>query len=374
MHYAVRKDTEQDLVNFVKEKSKGKLKYIYGTGTVANKLYEQISSTCGECISGFIDYDFYPENKIGDIFNGKPVHSLSSLSDKDALIIIASCFGEQIQGRIDKESSVNVDILSILDYPDAGEGLYRENKFLTTWVHCEAAVIEELAKFGVGRDIYEEICQICKPYTFCSGYQLGLNMIAVVSAIKKNRKGVIVEAGVWKGGSSLAMLLIQKKVYGKVLRPVYMFDKFSHMPSPKELDGEAAKRSSYKKAFTGEGTYVNDVRSLMEFFKFCGGRDFHIIEGWLEETAPKMKKELSEEKIAVLRLDVDWYEATMLCLETFEPSVSEDSMVIVDDYSSYAGCAHAVHEYLANNQLKYRLFNLNINTYFYKSEDRKYYE
>ncbi|MEO8414423.1 MAG: TylF/MycF/NovP-related O-methyltransferase [Ginsengibacter sp.] len=53
-------------------------------------------------------------------------------------------------------------------------------------------------------------------------------------------------------------------------------------------------------------------------------------------------------KIAVLRLDGDWYESTMSCLKFLFPKVVPGGMIIIDDCHIWEGCTKAVHDYLSN--------------------------
>jgi hypothetical protein len=47
-----------------------------------------------------------------------------------------------------------------------------------------------------------------------------------IAAIEENRAGDLVECGTWKGGSTFAMLPAQRWRFGKILKPVWMFDSF----------------------------------------------------------------------------------------------------------------------------------------------------
>jgi O-methyltransferase len=51
--------------------------------------------------------------------------------------------------------------------------------------------------------------------------------------------------------------------------------------------------------------------------------------------------------IAILRLDADWYESTLQCLQALYPHVARGGLILVDDYYWWDGCALAVHEYFA---------------------------
>ena len=47
----------------------------------------------------------------------------------------------------------------------------------------------------------------------------------------------MVECVTWMGGSSFAMLLIQKRLFGEVLKPVWMLDSFQGIPPSDQRDG-----------------------------------------------------------------------------------------------------------------------------------------
>jgi Macrocin-O-methyltransferase (TylF) len=59
--------------------------------------------------------------------------------------------------------------------------------------------------------------------------------------------------------------------------------------------------------------------------------------------------------IAVLRLDGDWYDSTMLCLEHLFPLVVPGGLMLIDDYYTWDGCARAVHDYLSREQAAGRI-------------------
>jgi O-methyltransferase len=43
----------------------------------------------------------------------------------------------------------------------------------------------------------------------------------------------------------------------------------------------------------------------------------------------------------------DWYESTLLSLNSLYPYVSDQGLILVDDYATWDGCSRAVHEFLA---------------------------
>jgi O-methyltransferase len=66
---------------------------------------------------------------------------------------------------------------------------------------------------------------------------------------------------------------------------------------------------------------------------------------------PDTLPELPVAQIAVLRLDGDMYESTMVALEALYPKLSAGGYCIVDDYGAVPGCARAVDDYRARHRL-----------------------
>jgi O-methyltransferase len=151
--------------------------------------------------------------------------------------------------------------------------------------------------------------------------------------------GCIVECGVWRGGMSAAMA---DALPG---RAHFLFDSFEGLPAAKEIDGPAALNWQRDTASPG---YFDNCRAERSFaekaMRMSAAREFHLIQGWFDKTLPGLKL---PEPIAVLRLDADWYESTMACLNALYPQVMPGGLVILDDYYTWDGCARAVHDYLS---------------------------
>lgn len=69
----------------------------------------------------------------------------------------------------------------------------------------------------------------------------------------------------------------------------------------------------------------------------------HLVKGWFEDTVPPKSKLIP--KIAVLRLDGDWYESTKIPLENFYQNIVPGGVIIVDDYGTCFGSMKAVDEF-----------------------------
>ena len=62
----------------------------------------------------------------------------------------------------------------------------------------------------------------------------------------------------------------------------------------------------------------------------------------MEDTVP----DTVPEKIALLRLDTDWYASTLHEMRELWPLLGSGGVLIVDDYGHFAGARQAVDEYL----------------------------
>jgi O-methyltransferase len=152
--------------------------------------------------------------------------------------------------------------------------------------------------------------------------------------------GCFVECGVWRGGMSAGI----SEVLGPE-RHYILFDSFEGLPEPKELDGKAA--SDWKADKTSPVYYENcraEIGFAKEAYQLAGTPKVDFVQGWFSDT---LKKFAFREKIAVLRLDGDWYDSTMECLNVLYPHVENGGLIIIDDYLEWEGCSKAVHDFLS---------------------------
>jgi O-methyltransferase len=191
---------------------------------------------------------------------------------------------------------------------------------------------------------------IVKEYTMTSAERIASLCNAVRYLVKNNIKGDIVECGVWRGGSTMAAIDTLIKA-GDTAREVYLYDTFEGMPEPSELD---------KASFTGtsaaelleQNPDVKCVSTLDEVQHNVGSLKYpaklvHYVKGKVEETIPGT----IPAKIALLRLDTDWYESTAHELKHLYPLLVPGGVIIIDDYGHWEGARKAVDEYIANNKL-----------------------
>lgn len=161
-----------------------------------------------------------------------------------------------------------------------------------------------------------------------------------------NIPGDVVECGVYRGGCSIIMATAHD-------RTAYLYDTFTGMAEPGEHDFKGEQKgdrfdAKERHAAADKGDYVDWVYSSIEEVKTAirdsevDDQRFKLIKGMVEDTIPAEMPE----KIALLRLDTDFYDSTKHELEHLYPLLSPGGILIVDDYGSWAGSRKAVDEFL----------------------------
>jgi hypothetical protein len=83
---------------------------------------------------------------------------------------------------------------------------------------------------------------------------------------------------------------------------------------------------------------------------------FHLVKGWFEQTLPLFQPST---QIALLRLDADWYDSTMICLEHLFDHLAPGALLLLDDYYTWDGCSRALHDFLSRRSATERIRNFN---------------
>lgn len=192
----------------------------------------------------------------------------------------------------------------------------------------------KVAYTGVDREGLENIRHCCRR--------------AIVDQIP----GHFLEAGVWQGGASIFAAGVWHSS-GEFERNVFVLDGFSGMPKPNfdnpnetvdysELTGLKVSQEEVEENFRKFG--------LLEYAKF--------IPGMVADSLPVF----SPVKLAVIRLDVDYYEPTKICLDRLYDMVPAGGFIIVDDYDCVPSCNRAVDQFLDSRSLSPQLERVNART------------
>jgi O-methyltransferase len=210
----------------------------------------------------------------------------------------------------------------------------------------------------------EQIISQVRPYTMVPDSGVELLIRAVQQIVTQRIAGDFVECGVWQGGCAAAMKLAAQAgpASGQTMpRTLHLFDSFEGLPPVQPIDGPMAQ--GWQQDVDGPIYYDNCTASLdlvqqnfqqLGLLSDSGLLPVQFYPGWFEQTVLNFAAQ-NQTQIALLRLDGDWYESTKVCLENLYPLVSENGIVIIDDYYAWDGCAVAVHEYFGQQRLNHRI-------------------
>jgi O-methyltransferase len=197
-------------------------------------------------------------------------------------------------------------------------------------------------------DVERAIIQQVRPYSLTSLERLAAVVQAVRYVCRHRIPGDFVECGVWRGGSSMAAALALK-AFGDTSRTLYLYDTFEGMSEPtdkdKLADGTSASTilADHEKG-TGYWCYAS-LEDVIANVRTTGYPEDKVVfvKGRVEDTIPAR----IPEKLAILRLDTDWYESTAHELLHLYPRLTRHGVLIIDDYGHWQGARQAVDEYVA---------------------------
>jgi O-methyltransferase len=155
--------------------------------------------------------------------------------------------------------------------------------------------------------------------------------------INKNIPGDFIETGVWRGGACIFMNAVLR-AYGITDRNVYVCDSFQGLPPP-NVHGYPQDLGDTHHTAPFLAVTLEQVQANFEGYDLLDDR-VKFVKGWFSDTLPT----LAVEKLAILRLDGDMYESTIIALENLYPKLSVSGYVIVDDYG-LPNCRRALADY-----------------------------
>ena len=180
---------------------------------------------------------------------------------------------------------------------------------------------------------------------------------AVRYILDNNIEGAIVECGVGEG--NFESVCITELVQRNLTRDIYMFDTFGGLTVPGVNDYTSTETPFYK--MTNEEVVEewnkHVVTDKVNNWCYCSKErveerlnEFNYDQSKLHYVVGDVMDTLAlpaniPEKIALLRLDTDWYESSKFELQKLYGNVVSGGLIIFDDYHHWMGQKKAVDEF-----------------------------
>jgi len=193
---------------------------------------------------------------------------------------------------------------------------------------------------------------------------------AIRYILSNNIEGVVVECGVGEG--DFEHIWINELMKNNSVRDIYLYDTFTGLVEPSEHDYTCNDATLYKMSKddvynTWKSQIINEKVNgwCYEPLEKVQGRlnstgypldKLHYVVGDVMETLKD--KTTIPEKIAILRLDTDWYESSKYELEQMYDNVVIGGVVIFDDYYHWNGQRKATDDFFSSRNITYDFVNI----------------
>lgn len=199
-----------------------------------------------------------------------------------------------------------------------------------------------------------EIYEQCKEFTLTSLERMHALYMSIRYLAVNNIPGDLVECGVWKGGSVKLMAMTLSRL-NDTSRKIYLYDTYEGMSKPTDKDVNYSDISAHdkwdeKQRDDGKSDWcyspIDEVKNNISATGYPE-KNFIFVQGMVEDTIPGTMPE----KIALLRLDTDFYESTYHELKHLYPALVSRGILIIDDYGHWRGSKEATDQYIMENRL-----------------------
>jgi hypothetical protein len=188
----------------------------------------------------------------------------------------------------------------------------------------------------------------------------------IIDVIEQKVLGDLIETGVWRGGTTIFMRAVLA-AYDVQDRTVFVADSFEGLPKPDPerfpIEAKIHAGQVVKEVYNNLAVGIEEVK---ENFRRFGLLDDQVVflKGWFKDTLPTAPIE----KLAVLRLDGDYYESTMDALTNLYDKVSLGGYVIVDDYGEdeWTYCRKAVNDFRHSRKIADELIKVDSKCYYWR--------
>ena len=188
---------------------------------------------------------------------------------------------------------------------------------------------------------------------------------AVKYILQNNIEGCIIECGVESG--NFEHIWINELMKNNSIRDIYLFDTFGGLVEPTEYDYTCKDSKIYQMNkdevyITWKNQVINEkvngwcytpLDKVKQRLNSTGypQNNLHYVVGDVMETLKD--KTTIPEKIAILRLDTDWYESSKYELEQMYDNVVRGGIIIFDDYYHWDGQRRATDDFFKSRNINY---------------------
>jgi hypothetical protein len=193
---------------------------------------------------------------------------------------------------------------------------------------------------------------------------------AINYILQNNIEGVIVECGVDSG--YFEHIWINELLKNNAVRDIFLYDTFGGLVEPTEYDCTCQDAKLYQ---MNKDQVYNEWKSRIINEKVNGWcytplekvqnrlnstgypeNKLHYVVGDVMETLKD--KTTIPKKIAILRLDTDWYESSKYELEQMYDNVVIGGVIIFDDYYHWDGQRRATDDFFLSRNINYDFVNI----------------
>lgn len=217
-------------------------------------------------------------------------------------------------------------------------------------IKCISNTIYSDAPMSPGQDAYSrERRETGRDWPTVAHTMVGVKRLTnlrdlVQITIDENIPGHYIETGVWRGGSCILMRGVLA-ANGVGDRNVYVADSFEGLPEPNPV---AYPQDKDDQLYTYEELSVSLEQVKANFSAYDLLDDKVVfVKGLFQDTLASLKTG----PLALMRLDGDMYESTIVSLEALYPRLSPGGFVIIDDYGFIPACRSAVDDYRERNNI-----------------------
>jgi Macrocin-O-methyltransferase (TylF) len=161
--------------------------------------------------------------------------------------------------------------------------------------------------------------------------------------------GAVVECGVFRGASLVRWATFRHLFAADAAVEIVGFDTFATFPETGHQPDHAPRDRFLREA--GDASIGRDQLEAVLAHKGLGER-VTLVAGDIVETVPEYVAAHPELRIALLNVDVDVYEPTVVALRELWPRVVPGGILVLDDYGVFPGETKAADELLPGCELQ----------------------